>query len=93
MSGTLFIAIRLRTGSLYPAIAFHALWDFGSLMAVARVLAIGNANGTVSRLGGAGNPSRATLLLPIGLLLPNFLYALFLLRRAGQEAASAPSAS
>ncbi len=82
MSGTLFIAIRLRTGSLYPAIAFHALWDFGTLMAVAKVLSMPGASGGAAMGAAAGgSPGVATLLLPIGLLLPNFLYALFLLRR------------
>jgi hypothetical protein len=82
MSGTLFIAIRLRTGSLYPAIAFHALWDFGSLMAIAGVLSLAKAGGGAA-IGptGVGTPGLTTLLLPIALLLPNFLYALFLLRR------------
>ena len=39
MSGLLFIAIRLRTGSLIPAMAYHALWDFGTLLLVAQVMA------------------------------------------------------
>jgi membrane protease YdiL (CAAX protease family) len=86
MSGTLFIAIRLRTGSLYPAIAFHALWDFGPLMAAARAISMTNASsGAAFGAAAAGSPSLTTLLLPIGLLLPNFLYALFLLRRSVRD--------
>jgi hypothetical protein len=90
MSGFVFIAIRLRTGSLLPAIAYHALWDFASLMAIARLLGAnaGTASGAAG-LAAAGAPSPAMLAAPIILLLPNFLYALFLLRpRRLREAAA-----
>lgn len=83
MSGVVFTALRLRTGSLIPAIIYHALWDFCSLMAVARIL---SSSGTAATGGSAANisidgPSLPMLIAPILLLLPNFLYALFLLRR------------
>jgi len=82
MSGVVFVAIRLRTGSLIPAIAYHALWDFTSLMAVARLFGDqGGASGGAAAAAIAGPLPLAILVAPIGLLLPNFLYALFLLRR------------
>ena len=28
MSGVMFMALRIRTGSLYPVIIVHAVWDF-----------------------------------------------------------------
>jgi len=84
MSGLLFIAIRVRTGSLIPAILYHAAWDFGSLVAVSRLLAVEGIGGAAGGggLGGAAEAGQSPLLLavPVILLLPNFLYALYLLR-------------
>jgi hypothetical protein len=88
MSGLLFIAIRVRTGSLLPAMVYHALWDFGTLFAVARAMA--GAGGGAGGAGGtsAGDVPLAVLLAPILFLLPNFLYALFLFRRRKPKAAA-----
>jgi membrane protease YdiL (CAAX protease family) len=83
MSGLLFIAIRVRTGSIIPAMVYHALWDFGALMAVAMALSAADASGNggaVSTATAGGTPP-GLLLAPIVLLLPNFLYALSLFRR------------
>lgn len=80
MSGVVFAAIRVRTGSLLPAIAYHALWDFTSLMAAARLLSGPDAGNAGVAGASAADPSLAMLVAPIILLLPNFLYALFLLR-------------
>jgi membrane protease YdiL (CAAX protease family) len=75
LSGLLFIAIRLRTGSLWPAIIVHGLWDFGTF--------------TLSAAGGQMAspevaPTGLQMLLPVLLVLPNALYALWLLRHAGR---------
>jgi len=82
MSGVLFMAIRLRTGSLIPAIVYHALWDFTSLMAVTRLLSDpGSGAGAATAAATSGGLPIGMLVAPIALLLPNFLYALFLLRK------------
>ena len=65
----------LRTASLWPAIITHGLWDFGTF--------------TLSAAGGqiAGTevaPTSLQVLLPLLLVLPNALYALWLLRHVGR---------
>jgi hypothetical protein len=88
MSGMLFIAIRVRTGSLFPAMIFHALWDCALLLAVVGAQA---ANGGTAAAGVGGTNGELQLGLGAVLLLaPNFLYALFLLRRAGRAKSSSP---
>jgi membrane protease YdiL (CAAX protease family) len=88
MSGLLFIAIRVRTDSLVPGMVYHALWDLSTLLAVVKVLSGDGA--AAAGNGGAASPSPVMLLLPILFVLPNFIYALVLLRRAGRLA-SPPS--
>jgi uncharacterized protein len=81
MSGLLFIAIRVRIGSIIPAMVYHALWDFGTLMGLAMVtMALAAADASGSAVSTAAPPP-GLLLAAIVLLLPNFLYALFLLRQ------------
>ena len=77
-SGLVFIAIRLRTGSLWVAIAYHALWDWILFIGIA------GAEGAVPEQVNA-TPSIATMLLPFTLVLPNALYALWLLRGVGRS--------
>jgi uncharacterized protein len=75
LSGLLFIAIRLRTGSLWPAVITHGLWDFATFTLIA-------AGGRM-----AGPEAAATnpqVFLPMLLVLPNALYALWLLRQVGR---------
>ncbi|MEI4488194.1 CPBP family intramembrane glutamic endopeptidase [Frigidibacter sp. MR17.14] len=72
LSGLLFIALRVRTGSLILCIALHALWNFAAFMAT---LAQGDIDpGQVADL-----PLVAQL-MPALFVLPLFLYALYLLR-------------
>jgi len=78
MSGMLFVAIVIRTGSIWPAIIFHWLWD-GMLfmMSVAASLAKGAAaDPSLQADLGAGS-----VVYPLLLALPNFLWALWLLRK------------
>jgi hypothetical protein len=75
MSGLLFIAIRLRTGSLVPAIVVHGLWDFGLFA----TLAASSPTAQPGEASAAMNPLAPTLLV-----LPNFLYGLWLLRGIGR---------
>ena len=79
MSGLIFIAIVIRTGSLWPAIIYHFLWDC--------VLFLMGA-ATAAKTEALPNPEiettisdSAALLLPLLIALPNFLCALVLLRK------------
>lgn len=76
LSGLIFIALRLRTGSLWPSIALHALWDFATFTM--------SASHSVQAGSNAGTPPSQQVYLPLLLVLPNALYALWLLRHAGR---------
>jgi membrane protease YdiL (CAAX protease family) len=87
MSGLLLMAIMLRTGSIYIAMGFHSVWDFvtlASVLAVIKYVELGPA-------AAPAEPQNNLLILPILFLLPNFLYALFLLRKVGRQPAQAPA--
>lgn len=90
MTGVLFVALVIRTNSIIPAMALHALWDFGTLLLVTSALQKADA----AAAAGATAPQISPLLflLPVLFNLPNFLFALFLLRRKGIGATSAPAA-
>lgn len=77
LSGFAFMAILVRTGSIWPPIVYHALWDFGTFSISASSAATGAAS--------SGDAGGLTLLLPVALVLPNFLYAMFLLRNVKNE--------
>ncbi|WP_116652815.1 CPBP family intramembrane glutamic endopeptidase [Pelagibacterium sediminicola] len=89
MSGVLFVAIVIRTGSIWPAIGYHAVWDCALFL-----LVTSNANS-----GAEANPSAleslgiGTLLLPIAMGVPNFLCGLILLRKVRNDTAAEPNAS
>jgi len=70
MSGIWFMAIRIRTGSLMPVMIVHGLWDFSIFM-----LTFGPTTNE------AASPSfLIQLLAPSLLVLPLFIYGLFILR-------------
>lgn len=72
MSGMLLIALLVRTGSIWVPIAYHALWDFGTFVTSA----------TSPRDQGPADFAHGwTWAVPMLVVLPNFLYALFLLRK------------
>ena len=75
MSGVLFIALRIRTGSLYPLIIIHALWDFSLFVGLPASAATAAAP-TLSPIAMAA---------PVLLVLPLFLYALFLMRHVRRD--------
>jgi membrane protease YdiL (CAAX protease family) len=82
MTGMTFMAIRIRTGSLYPGIILHALWDFG-LLSLLFVLMKGlDSPGDMFR-----GVTALALLSPLLAVLLNFLYGLFLLRHAARDEA------
>ncbi|MDH4439008.1 MAG: CPBP family intramembrane metalloprotease [Rhizobium sp.] len=77
LSGFAFMAILVRTGSIWPAIVYHALWDFGTFAISASSQASGAA--ASSEVGGW------SFLLPVALVLPNFLYGIYLLRNVRND--------
>jgi membrane protease YdiL (CAAX protease family) len=77
MTGTMFMALRLRAASLYPVILLHAAWDCLPLMIAAH---LGDVN--------PDQPLPAMAYLAPLLVLPNFLYALYLLRAKGLATAN-----
>ena len=77
LSGLLFIALRLRTGSLWPCIIVHGLWDFATFTLAA-------ARSGEAQASSGGGPMTLMSFMPILLVLPNALYGLWLMRRIGQ---------
>lgn len=76
-SGVLFIAIRLRTGSLIVAMAVHAFWDFGLFL-----MGMGRSVPSGMRVSDLTLRQR---LLPVLLIALLFVYALYLLRGIGRR--------
>lgn len=76
LSGLVLVALLVRTGSLWVPIAYHAAWDFGTFMTAAG----GKARGEGSDLSQGW-----TWAVPILVVLPNALYALYLLRRVRND--------
>jgi len=71
LSGLFFIALRLRTGSLWPCIVVHGLWDCAAFLV---------AMSSPTEAAVSTGPTTAMRLAPILLVLPNALYGLWLLR-------------
>lgn len=71
LSGLIFIALRLRTGSLWPSIVVHALWDFAVF-----TLAVASKDGTSDHT----NLTGIKMFFPILFVLPNAVYGLWLIR-------------
>lgn len=78
MSGFIFLAIVIRTESIWPAIIYHFLWDCLIFLATSAAKAASTEVATV-------NPEGIALYAPIALNLPNFICALILLRNVGKE--------
>ena len=71
MSGMVLLALLIRT-----PIVYHALWDFGTFVTSA----------TSPKTGGPADFAQGwTWTLPILIVLPNFLYGLFLLRKVRND--------
>jgi membrane protease YdiL (CAAX protease family) len=85
-TGMLFMAIRVRTGSLYPGIVLHILWNTGALLAVVAAAQKTGGQQPSTELG-------LVLALPVLGVLPNLLYGLWLLRHASKDEARAPDAA
>jgi hypothetical protein len=79
LSGLMFIALRLRTGSLWPPILVHALWDFATFTVAAT--SGGNAShGTLPAEASLPATGAFTALLQVLIVLPNAVYGLWLMR-------------
>jgi membrane protease YdiL (CAAX protease family) len=72
MTGLLLGALLIRTGSIWPPIALHMVWNFGLLLATFEAASL---NQPVRPL------TPQTLLVGVAIVMPNLLYALFLLRK------------
>lgn len=72
MTGLLLVALVVRTGSIWPAIIYHMIWNFGILLV---------AYETSKYLRPEGPLPLASYLMPMLIVLPNFVYALLLLRK------------
>lgn len=82
LSGLVFIALRLRTGSLWPSIITHGLWDFATFTLS---LAVHDAAVGAAPPEPAGQGMVALKdLIPIAVVAPNAIYGLWLMRRIGQ---------
>lgn len=72
MTGLLLVALVVRTGSIWPAIVYHMIWNFSILLV---------AYETSKYLQSEGPLPLASYLMPVIIVLPNFVYALLLLRK------------
>ena len=79
MTGLLLIALMLRTGSIWTAVVYHLVWNFGILLVAYETARYPLPEGPL--------PASAYV-VPILVVLPNFLYGLILLRRLGHRAAN-----
>lgn len=77
MSGVFFVALTVRTRSLLPAMVYHTCWNFLLLMLANRLTALDQAS---------ADPTGVWLGVPMLLVLPNFLYGLYVLRRSAAMA-------
>lgn len=72
MTGLLLGALLIRTGSIWPSVVLHMIWNFALLLVTVEA-----ANHTQPQQP----PTVQSLLLAMVLVMPNLFYALFLLRK------------
>jgi hypothetical protein len=72
MTGLLLIALMLRTGSIWAAVAYHMVWNLG-------ILLVGYE--TVKDPLSEGPLPPSAYVVPILVVLPNFMFGLILLRK------------
>ncbi len=90
LSGLMFIALRLRSGSLWLPIAVHALWDFATFTLSGAT--DGMSHGDLpSEAAMVPDPSGLLQLVPVLLVLPNAIYGLWLMRNIGKTHAQPDS--
>lgn len=81
MTGLLLIALLQRTGSIWIPIVFHMVWNFGLLLV---------AYETVAHATPQESLPLSAYLLPMLMVLPNFLFGLIILRKVRNEPAPSP---
>lgn len=79
-TGLLLLALRLRRGSIWPAIVYHSLWNLGAF----GLDLTGGASAPLGAWLDSGDLWRR-LAVTLGFVAPNGLYGLWLMRRAGRE--------
>lgn len=83
MSGLIFMAIVIRTGSLWPAIIYHFLWD--CILFLMGTASAAKPESTADPKIEAAMADGGAVLLPLLLALPNFICALILLRKVRND--------
>lgn len=78
MSGLVFMAIVIRTGSIWPAIVYHFIWD-------CLLFLLGSVASAANPETAAADVGAIALFGPILLNLPNAIFALYLLRNVGGD--------
>ncbi|RYI29817.1 MAG: CPBP family intramembrane metalloprotease [Acetobacteraceae bacterium] len=78
MTGLLLIALMLRTGSIWTAVVYHMVWNFGILLV---------AYETTKYAIPEQPLPLSSYFVPMLVVLPNFLFALLLLRSVKDDAA------
>lgn len=76
MTGLLLIALMLRTGSIWTAVAYHMVWNFGVLLVAYESAAYPLPEGPLPL---------SAYLVPLLVVLPNFLFGMVILRKLGQQ--------
>lgn len=75
MTGLLLGALLIRTGSIWPSIVMHMVWNFALLLVTVEA---------ANHPQPLQPPTFQSLLVAVVIVLPNLFYALFLLRKVGQ---------
>lgn len=88
LSGIVFIALRLRTGSLWPPIIVHGLWDFATFVLSASVGHVATQGPQLTEAVTPAAGSTLTPFIPILLVLPNAIYGLWLMRNISRTHAN-----
>lgn len=75
MTGMLLVALVLRTGSIWPSVVYHMVWNFGVLLV---------AHETLEHLAPDTAPPVSAYLMPMLIVSPNLFFALLLLRKVAR---------
>lgn len=76
MTGLLLVALMLRTGSIWTAVAYHQFWNLGILFVAYETAKYPQPEGPLPTV---------TYFMPLLVVLPNLLFSLVLLRRLSNQ--------